>query len=86
MTPYYPVRDGHPSMFAPEGNAEKPIFSISRISESADGANDAGARLIHNAHILTTAASEGEISGLMSRNASSGFAQESHGGSRTTVV
>jgi len=57
MMPYYPVRDGHPSMFAPEDNAGavsgEPMFSISPMSGSADGANDA-ARVIHNARIRTT--------------------------------
>ena len=58
MTPYYPVRDGHPSMFAPEDNAgavsEGSINFISLISGSGDGANDAAARVIHDARIRTT--------------------------------
>ena len=58
MTPYYPVRDGHPSMFAPEDNAgavsEEPMFSISLMSVSAGGPNDAPARMIHNARVRTT--------------------------------
>jgi hypothetical protein len=46
--PYYPVRDGHPSMFATEDNAEavsrEPILYISGMSGSMDGANDSTAR------------------------------------------
>ena len=58
MTPCYPVRDGHPSMFAPEDSAVavsgEPISSISPMSGSADGANDT-ARMIHNARITDDA-------------------------------
>jgi hypothetical protein len=57
MTPYYPVCDGHPSMFASKDSAvvvsEVPIFSIYPTPRSADGANHA-ARLIHNARMRTT--------------------------------
>jgi hypothetical protein len=48
MAPYYPARDGHPSMFAIEDNAGAvsgaPIFCISGVSGSVDGANDTAAR------------------------------------------
>jgi hypothetical protein len=48
MTPYYPARDGHPSMFATEDNAgavsEAPILCISGGSRSVDGANDTANR------------------------------------------
>ena len=48
MAPYYPARDGHPSMFANEDNAEAvsgaPFFCISSDSESVDHPNDTGAR------------------------------------------
>jgi hypothetical protein len=63
MTPYYPVSDGHPSMFASEDNAgavsEAPIFSIFPTPGSADGANHAAARLIHNARMRTTSRKRG---------------------------
>jgi hypothetical protein len=43
-TPYYPARDGHPSVFASEDKAGalsgEPIFRISGMSGSVDGAND----------------------------------------------
>jgi hypothetical protein len=48
MTPYYPARDGYPSMFPIEDNVAAvsgaPILCISDVFKSVDGPNDAGAR------------------------------------------
>jgi hypothetical protein len=49
MTPYYPARDGHPSMFAPEDEAGpvsgEPILCISGMFGSLDDTSDAGRSL-----------------------------------------
>src|SRR5258707_15267332 len=53
MTPYYPARDGHPSMFAPEDNVGA-VSGEPMMSGSVDYATDATARALHDAHIGTT--------------------------------
>jgi hypothetical protein len=67
MTPYYPVRDGHPSMFAPEDNAgvvsDEQTFSISLMSGTAYGVKDA-ARAIHNASTDDAPRAKGKVNGV----------------------